>query len=469
MMRFQYVAWALIAQTALSGCGEDKSVKEMPTGPLMDAGGSDGASAQATDSAAAGTPLPCDVRKVLETHCWQCHGDTPKFGAPLSLTSVEALNGPSTLEPTTRLHEQLMKRVHSTDPGVRMPPPPNDALSDADLSVLHAWITGGLKADNGSCSSSPTDGGADGGHANHDPIDSGIDPIDPSECDDTVRFLAHDKSQPADSTPYQVPLAKTQYTCFTFKAPWTDARHGLQFSPIIDDERVVHHWILYASDKATGNDGEVESCSGAHPGAAFVAGWAPGGGVQTMPDGVGVKLATGANARYILEIHYSNGAGHKAADRSGVEVCATKKLRPNTAATHWLGSESINLPGGIGTAQSTCDPNNAGPVTLLSLWPHMHTTGRHMKFELLRENGDVEVLHDKDFAFEYQTRSPLSTMVSPGDRLRTTCTFDNDTGSTVTYGPATDDEMCYAFVLAYPEGGLSGKAGIAASVNACLN
>ncbi len=453
--------------TILCACGEDGAVaKVSPT---------DGGAAK--EDAATGTPLPCDVKAVLETHCWECHGQTLKYGAPSSLARIESFSAEATTAPGLQVHEAMIARVHSDDTTVRMPPPPRDALTSAELDTLHAWTTAGMPADNGSCVGSNVDAGKDdAGHEGEHPtetLDGGElpPPVDPGECDETVRFLAHNVNKADDTTPYKVPLQSDQYTCFTFKAPFDGPRHALQFTPIIDDARVVHHWILYAEAASSANDGSIESCSGSHPSASFVAGWAPGGMQQTMPAGVGALLETGASARYILEIHYNNSANHAdAADRSGVEICATKKLREISAATHWLGTEKIALLGGTQDEDAICDPSGTEPVTLLSLWPHMHRLGRHMKLEILRADGSISILHDKDFSFEYQGRSALSAVVMPGDRLRTTCSYDNKTGKVVSFGPRTSDEMCYGFVLAYPAGGLAGPTSKATvSINACVN
>jgi hypothetical protein len=42
--------------------------------------------------------------------------------------------------------------------------------------------------------------------------------------------------------------------------------------------------------------------------------------------------------------------------------------------------------------------------------------------------------------------------VLPGDVLTTTCTYDNPSTSTVTFGEGTRDEMCFDFITVYPYG-----------------
>jgi hypothetical protein len=89
----------------------------------------------------------------------------------------------------------------------------------------------------------------------------------------------------------------------------------------------------------------------------------------------------------------------------------------------------------------------------------MHQTGVHAKLVLNRKNGTQEILHDKPFAFADQQAYPIDVIVNDGDTFTTTCTYNNTTNGIVTFGPNTENEMCYNFVTAYPAGGLSGPMG----------
>ena len=89
-------------------------------------------------------------------------------------------------------------------------------------------------------------------------------------------------------------------------------------------------------------DGDHDACVGRHDNAELVAGWAPGGSDNVLPDDVGLHLPSNQTHLFILEVHYNNQAGHQDAfDRSGVRVCATSDRRPNTAGMHWLGTENL--------------------------------------------------------------------------------------------------------------------------------
>jgi hypothetical protein len=132
---------------------------------------------------------------------------------------------------------------------------------------------------------------------------------------------------------------------------------------------------------------------------------------------------------------------------------------------HWLGSNTIAIPAHMQKdVVSTCDPVTTQPVHVLAESPHMHQLGVHAKLVLNRKNGTQEILHDKPFSFADQQAWPIDVIVNDGDTFTTTCTYNNTTNGLVTFGPNTENEMCYNFVTAYPAGGLSGPMG----ANHCL-
>jgi len=178
-----------------------------------------------------------------------------------------------------------------------------------------------------------------------------------------------------------------------------------------------------------------------------------------MPDDVGMELPSG-NTFLVLEIHYNNVQGlPNMADRSGVEICATSNLRPNTATVSWLGTEAISVnANSTGTATGVCDPTYAGDITLLRYWPHMHKLGRAMKADITRASGAVENFFDvPNYSFDYQISYEANppVILHNGDKITTTCTFQNTTSIGVGFGPRTEDEMCYNFVIAWPANALS--------------
>jgi hypothetical protein len=253
---------------------------------------------------------------------------------------------------------------------------------------------------------------------------------------------------------YSVPTTPDLYRCFNYAPPWGAKKVQVVSSrPLIDNSRVLHHWILY-NTTGTVTDGSNGACS--HPGATFITGWAPGGQPMEMPADVGLGVH---GAGFSLEMHYNNTVGEGELDASGVELCVTEELRPKEAAVHWLGTVSLNKL----EATGTCTPANQAPVTILASSPHMHLQGRHMKTVIHRKAGGTETLIDQAFDFNTQISYPTPATINPGDTLTTTCTYAKPTP----FGEGTNEEMCFNFVTAYPAGGLA--SALALQKNDCTS
>lgn len=260
------------------------------------------------------------------------------------------------------------------------------------------------------------------------------------------KLLAHGGD---NASKFKVGAARDAYFNFTFKAPWTGTAYGIVFRPVIDNRKVLHHWLLFQTPGAA-RPGIAPSV-GAHPDGALLAGWAPGGETLDMRilsnDDVGLELPS--SNTYTLEFHY-NSTDAAALDASGVEICTQEKKPTNIAGLAWLGWDQLVIPAQKWTG--TCNPAyKAGPIKIIGVVPHMHVTGRHMKTTINRKNGTKEVLHDKPFDFDYQTQYITPATINPGDTITTECTFDRP----MAFGTQTNMEMCYNFTLHYPKNALS--------------
>jgi hypothetical protein len=330
-----------------------------------------------------------------------------------------------------------------------MPPSPQKPLTTKERDTLLAWFDADAQASDETCSDTTTP----------KPGDATTTPTDPADCEVGFELRAHDVTQGKGKFP--IPAEDDHYECFYFNVadlgidPNTLAT---SLSPLLDDTRVLHHWLLFAAE----NEDEAPSgthapCSGIHPGAFLMASWLPGTPALKLPKDVGMEFPKSKSAQLILENHYNNQARYTgASDDSGVKVCATKKPKAQHAAMHWLGSELITLaPGATGSAAATCAPESNEPIHILGVIPHMHRLGRHVKMTVERANGKSEVLHDGSFEFESQGYFEKNMVLQPGDKVRTKCDYMNDTTGTVTLGEKTTNEMCYMFTLAYPTGSMN--------------
>jgi hypothetical protein len=392
--------------------------------------------------------LPCDVQAIVDQYCASCHAAEPQFGAPMPLTRYDDFHSDAPRAKTPN-HVAAADRIQRTGPGA-MPPSPQPPLPDDAKATLLAWLDAGAPAgeDKSQCappSSATPDAGTEPGESDEASAD---------DCEVGFELRAYNGT----GEKFPIPPEDDHYECFYFKAEVDAETLATSMTPLLDDTRVLHHWLLFAAD----NEDEAPSgtharCDGIHPGAYLMAAWLPGTPALVMPKDVGMEMPSGPKAQFILENHYNNTARYQgASDNSGVRVCATNKPKSQHAAIHWLGSETITLaPNSVGSTEATCTPSSKEPINIMGVIPHMHKLGRHVTMTVMRKDGSTESLHDATFEFENQTYYPKSLVLQPGDRVRTKCEYMNDTRSVVTLGESTTSEMCYMFTLAYPVGSMN--------------
>jgi hypothetical protein len=263
----------------------------------------------------AASELWCGVKKTLDLNCKTCHNAQKVAGAPMSLETYGDTQAPAVSDSSQKVYTLIGSRVHDTT----KPMPPQTKLSDAQLSAIDAWVASGAHS------------GPDPSCAAQGSVDSA--PVEddawtwPTNCDATYKVLSHGQS--GTDSPYVVAAAQETHPNVTVTAPWgTEQVQLIAWRALVDNPRVLHHWILYGP-------------SGEH-----IVGWSPGKKHNApLPPDVGMFLPSG-NLR--LNMHYNNLMGSKdEPDCSGMEVCVLKgaNKRPKTAATYTQFSQfAINLP-----------------------------------------------------------------------------------------------------------------------------
>ena len=466
--RYQFISAIILGGVAAMGCGSDPD--PMTSGPAPVSTPTTGGLAGSLGiGAAAGThatppigtpaapnnptpasmtpgqqpvvnpPTPavngCDGMSIVAKHCSNCHAASPMFGAPMPLMSAADFTKASIGDPRVTVAQAARLRINATD-NKRMPPASMPAMTPVEIETMNKWIDGGALAGTACAPAMP----------NVNPM---VDtkPAQPNPMNDPslkcYTFNAHGATK---DQPFKVGVAKDAYYNFTFNAPWTGTQYARSFRTKTDNLKVIHHWLLFKENGAVADGTQGVPSSGTHPAGQLVHGWAPGGEDLIMNEDVGMELPpTG----FTLELHY-NSTDANAMDKSGVEVCVTPNKPKNIAGISWLGTDAI---GGT-TATGTCTPAASGPIHILGGTPHMHVAGTHMKVEILRTGGKIEILHDAAFDFNYQRAYDYQKMnldLMPGESIRTTCTYNKP----VSFGEGTGDEMCYFFTLHYPVNALT--------------
>jgi hypothetical protein len=453
-----------------------------------------GGGAAAGSGAAASTGAAACPLSILQ-QCKVCHDGKGTAGTPMGLVTYEDFMAPSHSNPAMPVYKMVDMRVNDAV----KPMPMNGQLPASDRAVIDKWVASGApdcgfahaakqpasSTGAGGAAASTAMGAAGGGAvASGDYVSAdgtyftkeppGDMPVGPDAPDAEFCFnlVGHNaqKPLPSDPTPFQV-AAKEFYHQFDFKVPYTKTMVALSLKPIIDNSKVLHHWLLFHIQSDTGTDGANQDEIGLQIGKELVSGWAPGGNTPELPSGVGLEMPK-PGGFMTLETHYYNTTGSTQPDRSGVRICMTSKIPENVATLTWLGTESISIPPNAqGTATGTCTPGmKTGDIHLIYASPHMHKLGTHMKTVINRKAGGTDVVVDEPFMFTDQRSYDTPNIVHPGDTLTTTCTWMNTTAASVSFGTSTTAEMCYDFVYSYPAHSLPNPngGGIEGSSNMCL-
>ena len=163
--------------------------------------------------------------------------------------------------------------------------------------------------------------------------------------------------------------------------------------------------------------------------------------VSEYPASTAAKLKGSVGLRF--QVHYVNtGATPIVAS----VVLKLSKVEP-ASVTRWVAQMHFNrvlfsIPPGSGqeVATSCTIPANFGPIGLLSAVSHMHKHGVHF---VAKTSTGVPLLETSEWDEAPPTDYPQPIMLNPGDAINWTCSYNNDTQATLTYGDsALKNEMC---------------------------
>jgi cytochrome c5 len=408
-------------------------------------------------SQSTGQALPCNVANVVGANCQKCHGATPIGGAPMSLVTYDDFHKQAKSNPSLKVYELAKLRINDQ----AKPMPPGGDMAKDSFTVLDSWLGAGAlaAAADASCATTKPPTTID------TPGDGTYGPITAVPGETCYELLTHQSTTSVDSTPYSVSTGE-HYEQFYFNVPWKQGDQGTRYGTRFDNEKVLHHWLLFTTVK--GNpEGFHETVIGTQIGdsAALLAGWAVGGTNLALQDDVAFELPP-PGTMLNLQWHFYNSTGSEQQDASAVQVCTVPAgTRPNSATISWLGTEDLGgnkytLGAGMPPHQmssygGTCDPLREGmnatePIHILGFWPHMHKLGVRMNTMVNHQGGASEMIFDKAFDFQHQVHYLQKYDLMPGDTLTATCTYNNTTDSGAAFGESTDDEMCYQFTFSYP-------------------
>ena len=391
-----------------------------------------------TDGSAVGADVTYyrDVQPILQQHCTRCHNedgigtgdytdvDVVVAFAEIMLASIEdGSMPPPAADPECRDY-QGSERMH---------------LPDSSRDVIAAWVEGGAQL---------------GDEAEQQTYDE----VRPELTDPNLVIELPETYVPGFSSPDD---PGNEYRCFVLDHGQQDDFYVTAMSPVIDNDALVHHIVLYATPGSNITD-EMRDPSGydcidqtEDLLNGMVAGWAPGALPVELSEGHGIEVQDSDVLVMQMHYYYSSEESTAEGDRSGYafriddDVDTEVYLYPG-------GVYDFDIPAGdpAYTRSSSWTIPDYVDLNIHGVFPHMHVLGTGYSMSA----GDECIVESDTYDFDnqlfYMFDEPVP--VEGGTKLSFECTWDNsadnpnqihDTPVDVGYGERTDEEMCFFFTL----------------------
>lgn len=394
------------------------------------------------------------------------------------------------------------------------PPPPGGGSTGAGGSGAGGWTpapggsygAGGWTPAGGNNGAGGWTPQGNGGYGNNPPVggsgnDTGagggppstgniVRPTDPDVCagdptqfeplvarpgETCYEFRVHGQSSPTDTSKFSIAPGES-YSQWYYDIPWPPGTLATRFGAKFDNLQVLHHWLAFSSTSGNAAGTVVRNVTGTTlgEGAELIGGWAVGGCNVEFGADMGLKLPS--TGKIMVQWHHYNNTGTNQLDGTLIQFCTVPAGgRPNVGGLTFLGTENFNGLAGMPAGRSsdfsgTCVNDSGAPITIMGWNPHMHLLGTNMKSVVTKANGQTETIFDHPFLFDHQVNYFLNPgyVLQPGDKITSTCTFNNTTTAPVAFGQSTKQEMCYQFTFSYPYGALNnGVLSLIGATNTC--
>jgi len=376
------------------------------------------------------------VQKIINENCVECHSASADRLAPFSLATYEdarlaAVEWPISFAVTNR----TMPPYYAPDDGSCQTYHDTKWLSDAEIEQLVAWTSGERLAGDPAASIAP-----------------------PAPRPDLAR-VDHTFDIGAKAGSYLPDTVKSDdYRCFVVDGIAAERfATGAHVRP--GNPTVVHHVILYTLDTAAAeadvvardqaDPGNGYACDGGptETGATFLVGWAPGQQATIFPAGTGIRIAGGR--RMVIQMHYNVANGDGGTDRTTIDL-----MLENQVANEAL---MISVRGNVDLAPGQPDVVATGTRRLPTAVPagrvwggamHMHQRGIAADVSVQRSSNSCLLdLQGWSFHWQHTYWYEAPVPIAGGDTLEINCHYDTSDDTTrVTWGEATTDEMCVAYM-----------------------
>ncbi|MET0343109.1 MAG: hypothetical protein ABW252_19025 [Polyangiales bacterium] len=263
-----------------------------------------------------------------------------------------------------------------------------------------------------------------------------------SNCDEVVELRAHARD---GKSPFGIPANQELQERLYFDSNWPEPVQVAGIYPLVDNRKVLADFTFHATEVAPRH------------GLRRLYDWFPGdSSISTPVPPVAYILPKGPRT-LVLELHYYNLSGPAQVDQSGVALCLVRgaHLRSSPAGVASFDVPNLRIPRNTTqhVATRTCTVASDQPVLLQFAAPGLHRLGRGFRLTIERADGSRPLTLEGDYSFGDRRTYRLypDPVVYRGDRITTTCTYDNPLSVDVAGGWRSGEEVCRMTVLYYPD------------------
>lgn len=381
-----------------------------------------------------------DVEPILQNHCQECHR-AGEIG-PMQLLTYE-----QTRPWAKGIKTAVLQR--------KMPPWPADphygkfandrSLTKAQINTIAAWVDAGAPEGNKADAPQPR---------------TWVDGWNITKPDAVIEMPTAFDMPASGAVEYQYIVVPTGFT----EDKWIQM---VEVRP--SDRTVVHHAVIFIREPG------AKWLADAKPGVPYVptvanAGqrfgntqgqgndvlciYTPGMVPDMWKPGQAKQIKAGSDL--IFQMHYT-ASGKPGKDRTRVGVVFAKEPPTERIITIGALNNRFTIPAGVPDYKADATFVAQNPLTVISLFPHMHLRGRAFQYDIIYPTGESEtILKVKDWSLNWQLSYKLEKPIQlqAGAKIKATAWWDNspnnpanpDPKADVQWGEQSWEEMLIGFV-----------------------